>query len=292
LVAEIDSASFIDRLIHSKCINYDELLHDLQFENYSYDTPYSPYDKNPNKSVGGYDTSIDLDKNCYIVFSDNARQSEDETILYLLKTLSPARATSLNSTGQVVLTHNRPCGVCSTLDQLAVYVSVPDLTSPVRKCGLEAVLSKTLGLKCLKNIGFRDACKYIWYYNTVSSRSLCGTVCLKKIRTPNNVPRYSRHDPNYCEPYSLDNSVGCKNTINGEKSCEAFQWQDGKFRLNSCLQCDECRSGPVFQKFSGRTRRNSGLESAIARPPSQIVHISQTSQHYQITVSSMFSLYR
>ena len=35
---------------------------------------------------------------------------------------------------------------------------------------------------------------------------------------------------------------------------------------NPCLQCDECRSGPIFQKVAGRTRRGSGIQSAIERP--------------------------
>lgn len=40
--------------------------------------------------------------------------------------------------------------------------------------------------------------------------------------------------------------------------------------LNSCLQCDEDESGPVFKYYSGRTRRNSGIESEIPRPSDSI----------------------
>lgn len=36
--------------------------------------------------------------------------------------------------------------------------------------------------------------------------------------------------------------------------------------LNECLYCDEVKSGPVFQAFAGRTRRNSGLRNPIMRP--------------------------
>ena len=43
-------------------------------------------------------------------------------------------------------------------------------------------------------------------------------------------------------------------------------WQDGSpLRINACLQCDECRSGPLFQKIAARTRRGSGIISAIPR---------------------------
>jgi hypothetical protein len=36
--------------------------------------------------------------------------------------------------------------------------------------------------------------------------------------------------------------------------------------MNDCLQCDEDNSGPMFAKYAGRTRRNTGLESCITRP--------------------------
>merc|ERR1711964_442526 len=43
--------------------------------------------------------------------------------------------------------------------------------------------------------------------------------------------------------------------------------------LNDCLQCDEDKSGPNFKFFSGRTRRNSGIPSAIQRPPDQVYNM-------------------
>jgi hypothetical protein len=72
---------------------------------------------------------------------------------------------------------------------------------------------------------------------------------------PASVPKPSRKEDGFCG-----------NTINGRPACSDFQWQNGEFRLNPCLQCDECRSGPIFQKISGRTRRNSGIETDIKRP--------------------------
>ena len=57
----------------------------------------------------------------------------------------------------------------------------------------------------------------------------------------------------------------CGNTLNGKPICVEKQWRNGPYRLNPCLQCDECRSGPIFQKIAGRTRRASGIVSAISR---------------------------
>ena len=58
----------------------------------------------------------------------------------------------------------------------------------------------------------------------------------------------------------------CRNTITGGPACDREQYETGEFRLNACLQCDECKSGPKFKKIAGRTRRNSGIRSAIERP--------------------------
>ena len=47
--------------------------------------------------------------------------------------------------------------------------------------------------------------------------------------------------------------------------------EDGS--LNPCIQCDEDESGPVFKAVSGRTRRNSGLPSALCRPCDSIYRV-------------------
>mmetsp|Transcript_23334 Transcript_23334/g.43439 ORF Transcript_23334/g.43439 Transcript_23334/m.43439 type:complete len:336 (+) Transcript_23334:89-1096(+) len=93
--------------------------------------------------------------------------------------------------------------------------------------------------------------------------------------TPQIVPRRELSLPmtsgslckNCCYPQVAEEEGGmCKNTINGRPACGPLQWQNGPYRLNPCLQCDECRSGPIFQKIAGRTRRGSGIKSAIERP--------------------------
>ena len=130
------------------------------------------------------------------------------------------------------VTHQGKCGACSNLKDLAVYLE-RNLTAPVRKCAFKAVFLESWARKCIKSIGFTDACVDIWLYNSVNTRRECFWVCMKAWVTgqPNNNP-------------------------------------DGS--LNDCLQCDEDKSGPVFKYFSGRTRRNSGIDSAINRPGQQV----------------------
>ena len=57
---------------------------------------------------------------------------------------------------------------------------------------------------------------------------------------------------------------------------EPYHLPDGT--LNPCLTCDEQMSGPVFKAIAGRTRRKTGLASALCRPcdqVQQIVHVYQ-----------------
>lgn len=90
---------------------------------------------------------------------------------------------------------------------------------------------------CLKNIGFSDECAKIWQYNIKHTKSECFSVCIWSWIT----------DEDFCKP-------------------------DGT--INDCLQCDEDKSGPNFKYFSGRTRRNSGIPSAICRPPETVYNMT------------------
>jgi hypothetical protein len=129
--------------------------------------------------------------------------------------------------GQV--THSGACGLCSTLADLAVYMRVTDLTTPVRSCGIRNDNEED-HMACLMAIGFTKPCAQIWYYNTINTREVCITPCV----------------------------LGLNET-----------WNRPDGTLNECLQCDEDKSGPVFKAVAGRTRRNTGVPSAICRPCSE-----------------------
>jgi hypothetical protein len=147
------------------------------------------------------------------------------------------RLTTFASAGDAVeagaaVTHGGACGACSTLDDLAVYIERPDLTEPVRACGLAHLADPIEDLeRCLADLGFTGACAQIWAYNTLHTRSACGGVCLAALDDPYHTP-------------------------------------DGS--LNACLQCDEVESGPVFLAVAGRTRRNTGVPSSMCRPCSEV----------------------
>jgi hypothetical protein len=156
---------------------------------------------------------------------------EPDRIHYRLSTFAGSGAAR---TAGFAVTHFGACGTCSTMQDLAVYLEKPDLTSPVRRCGISR--SAAVGLRCLENLGFSTACAQTWLYNLENTRHHCLGVCLWS-------------------------------WLEGEAPTR----KDG--RLNACLQCDEDRSGPVFKATAGRTRRNSGIHSSIPRPGVEIAQV-------------------
>jgi len=132
------------------------------------------------------------------------------------------------------VTHAGACGTCSTMQDLAVYLEKPDLTAPVRRCGI--LLTAASSLACLEALGFSPACARTWYFNARNTEYECFATCTWS-------------------------------WIRGEPSTGP----DG--RLNACLQCDEDRSGPVFKLTAGRTRRSSGIRSSIPRPDEEVAHV-------------------
>ena len=136
------------------------------------------------------------------------------------------------------ITHRGGCGQCSSLENLAVYMRNPDLTEPVRSCGILGMTQgETANMQCLMDIGFDEPCAQIWYFNTTNTRTQCLDICFALLESPSH------------------------NT-------------DGS--LNACIQCDEEVSGPIFKAVSGRTRRNSGLPSALCRPCDSVYQLVHT----------------
>jgi hypothetical protein len=156
---------------------------------------------------------------------------ERDQIHYHLSTF--ANPVAARNAGYAI-THIGACGTCSTLQDLAVYLEKPDLTTPVRGCGI--LWGASARLACLRELGFSAACAQTWLYNVENTRRQCFSTCLRS-------------------------------WIDGEAPTS----NDG--RLNACLQCDEDHSGPVFKATAGRTRRNSGIRSSIPRANEEIAPV-------------------
>lgn len=130
------------------------------------------------------------------------------------------------------ITHFGNCGTCSSLSDLAVYAEYPDLTEPVRACGLAHLDGDQVALAaCIAELGFTAPCADTWAWNTLHTRDECAAECFAALDAP-------------------------------------YHNTDGS--LNDCLQCDEIYSGDVFKAVAGRTRRNTGLASSMCRPCSEV----------------------
>jgi len=165
-------------------------------------------------------------------FCSIQRAEPGSTSYRLLTTSSEAKATEVGAS----ISHKGACGLCSSLQNLAVYLRNPDLTDPVRECGLQGMFEgEQANIDCLMAIGFDLPCAQIWSYNTNHTRQTCLEPCLAALEDPH-------HNP------------------------------DGS--LNDCIQCDEDQSGAVFKAIAGRTRRNSGLASALCRPCDSVFQVS------------------
>lgn len=124
-----------------------------------------------------------------------------------------------------IVTHFDLCGVCSTLEDLAVYAENLDIGANVRQCGFQNFTTPFESLVgCIQDLGFSLPCAQIWAYNLRNTQSVCFSFCL------NN---------------------------------DLYHLEDGS--LSPCLECDEINSGHVFKAVAGRTRRNTGIASSICR---------------------------
>lgn len=133
------------------------------------------------------------------------------------------------------VSHEGACGLCSTLADLVVYMRHPDLTDPVRACGMLGIgPGDDAMMACLRDLGFTEPCATIWFFNTKHTQARCMKDCMALFDKP-------YHDEN------------------GD--------------LNACLLCDEVESGPVFKSVAGRTRRNTGLPSSMCRPCQEVLAV-------------------
>jgi hypothetical protein len=133
-----------------------------------------------------------------------------------------------------ILTHHDACGLCSTLQDLAVYAGNLDVGASVKRCTIENIgLPVEHLVKCIEHLGFSRPCAQIWAY-----------------------------DARKTEQHFLLNCMF------------DFRYNEKDGRLTPCLQDDEDVSGPIFKSVAGRTRRNTGIANSICRPCSEVLPVA------------------
>ena len=195
--------------------------------------PYQNFQNDPYRNQT--DTSMaeinavlaDKKRVCAIQYQD------EQKITYVIRDFaSKEEAESQN----FIVTHQGRCNVCSTLQDLSVYLG-PSLMTMCKKCFTFAIFSEKSALKCLEKLGFTEPCAWISIYQYYNSKKYCLWPCLYDFLTN--------------QPYNKP---------------------DGS--LNNCLQCDEDHSGSVYKYFAGRYRRNSGIPSEIKRKDDELYQMT------------------
>jgi len=179
---------------------------------------------------------------CGVTYLDRHRET------YRLDTFASA---ALAEHHGAYVTHLTACGACSSLQDLGVYMSSPNLETPSAACGqltagllMQGTAYPTAfeqGVECLQQLGFTYSCSAIYLDDALNTFGDCATICQAYLQTP-PAQRFS----------------------NNQTTCA----------LNPCLQCDENLSGTIFKIFAGRSRRNSGLVDTIYRPPNTVADIT------------------
>jgi hypothetical protein len=180
-----------------------------------------------------------------------------------------------------IITHQYKCGTCSTLQDLAVYMGIPDQTTPVRLCtkrGRADTDNLDEVKQCImESVGFTEMCAESWAYNGIHTGQECRSQCMKAyghnaLFWPRLVAFFrmviaEKFDA--CPPEVSSTDPGFREAMDA-RGCPLANEVTGA--LNGCLWCDEKTSGPGFKYAAGRTRRASGLDSAIPRPNDRLYY--------------------
>ncbi len=220
---------------------------------------------------------------CAVKFVDSAEQQ------YRLQTFPSAAAAE--AAGWVI-THQYHCGSCSTLKDLAAYIGIPDQTTPIRACTKQGrgQVSKLDEVKqCIvEAVGFTEMCAESWAYNGTHTGRECGLDCMRSyggdaLLSPLLRGLYNtmvKGEFSACPAEVETDDPQLRATLQAS-GCPLANEQTGK--LNACLWCDEKTSGPGFKYTAARTRRGSGLPSAIPRPNDRLFYEADHTAYFELT---------
>ncbi|WP_205743158.1 hypothetical protein [Halioglobus maricola] len=261
----------ISRMEQTRAVNLDEVVAALELErspqsspdNFAVPNPYQPHymaiEDDPmqitlpglapaihhQQSIYEWTRRINAgdanSKVCALRFTSERQQE------YKLKTFNSSA--EARESGYLV-THASHCGACSSLADLAAFLRVRDMTTPSRKCTRESEVEDMA--RCSEALGLSRPCAEVWAYNAEHTRTECRGICLS--------------DYGF---FRLLFGIEDKRTV------------DADGRLRPCIACDEAISGPAYKYAAGRTRRTSGVESAIPRSSEELYEVDFR-EYYQL----------
>jgi hypothetical protein len=176
------------------------------------------------------------------------------------------------------VTHIGHCGVCSTMQDLAVYAEHMQATSPGNFCRRQAMQSLENGIACYRNLGMTQDCARLWTDTSWNTARNCFGSCVLDPTIP-QLPGFGTDSDG--EPKPIDFNVTNANTVAALEeqvsvSRSANNTADDSIcQPSQCFQCDEKISGFKFERYAGRSRRRSGMLATDAFQCSKLPNIVQ-----------------
>jgi hypothetical protein len=182
-------------------------------------TSSNPFQKGPDrrrksiKTASMYDTTV----------------VEDNTVVYTTMSTSDSASDTLTASVQTaILTHTGPCGVCSSLQDLAAYATWGSLfREKAVFCGLLDDFIPEASVACLQQLGLTEDCAWLWYYHRANTDSACFDICM----------HYYVWGPD-------DRQDTCS--------------------MPDCVSCEIYSAYGILEQYGGRTLINSGLFEEVA----------------------------
>lgn len=166
------------------------------------------------------------------------------------------------------------CGLCSTTNDLAVYMETPNFESALVACflrnySLTSVIPPTpaqIGASVLcmaQDVGFTIVSLPTYLQLVYGCKVSCTDIFFLPLKQP-------------CAPIWVYNTLAifanclplCISFISG-----SFVPNDSDCKLNPCLECDFVESLSTFTKFAGRRRGLSGILTGTVRNCTEFVNI-------------------
>eukprot|EP00534_Pseudo-nitzschia_fraudulenta_P018377 CAMPEP_0201262730 /NCGR_PEP_ID=MMETSP0853-20130426/6692_1 /ASSEMBLY_ACC=CAM_ASM_000640 /TAXON_ID=183588 /ORGANISM="Pseudo-nitzschia fraudulenta, Strain WWA7" /LENGTH=387 /DNA_ID=CAMNT_0047566143 /DNA_START=106 /DNA_END=1270 /DNA_ORIENTATION=+ len=224
--------------------------------------------------------------NVYTIFDSS--QCEN-TAFYRIKTY-PSRADAESAGGFV--THTGNCGVCSTLQDLAVYANEDFVgqTSPGNFCRRQAATSFENGLSCYRDLGLTQDCAKLWADTSWNTAKSCFGTCVLNPTLPqwgtggeaeNNVAANST-ETSSDKWYDLPSTLRTRFTDkSNETDTDGENYPGGvpsngpspECALNACITCNEENQLPLSRDLLDA----AGEDPVFYRPMRDLVVPSQES---------------
>lgn len=199
-----------------------------------------------------------------------------ENTSYRLKTY-PSQQEAEAAGGYV--THLGHCGVCSTMQDMAVYAQHLQPTSPGNFCRRQSFTSLENGMACYISLGMTQDCARIWADTSWNTATSCFRSCvldptLPQVQLPGSGSAGSGGTSSEKDPDTIDfNATGTSSSSSTVASLEdssvsrsanisstsAAATATSECQPDACQQCDHDASSRFFERYAGRTRGRSGM---------------------------------